>query len=356
MLFRSGHSHSANWLVRLLPVLFVSAVVLGLSVPASGADKDKAEKKAEKDKSEEKAKPGDKVTLKWKFDKDKSFYQTMTTITVQNMKVMTNDVNQTQNQTFYFKWTPTSDVKDDKVTIDQTIIGVKMDIEIGGSKINYDSTKTEGAANNPLADFFKALVGSKFTITLDLKTSKVTKMEGREAFLGKLVAANPQMKPLLDTILSEEALKEMAEPIFAVVPTEPVAKNSKWKKETHLNMGPIGTYDNTYNYTYEGPNDKKEYDVIRVETILKYSPPAEQAGPGGLPFKIKSAKLTSKNPVGLIRFNAKKGRVDYTRTELTLDGELAIEIGGQATKVTLSQVQKSTVETSDENPIEKKAK
>src|SRR5262249_12877670 len=147
-------------------------------------DKDK-DKGKDKDKDKDKEKPkdtGEKVSMKWKFAKDKPFYQKMVTKTVQNMKVMNNDVNQTQNQTFYFKWTPTK-VDDAKgtATIKQEITGVVMDIEIGGSKITYDSTK-ENAGNNPLGDFFKALVGSTFTVELDLKNYQVTDMKGRDEF------------------------------------------------------------------------------------------------------------------------------------------------------------------------------
>ena len=39
---------------------------------------------------------------------------------------------------------------------------------------------------------------------------------------------------------------------------------------------------------------------------------------------------------------------------LTLNGTLNIEIGGQATPVTLSQTQETTVDTSDANPVEAK--
>src|SRR5262249_45336802 len=151
-------------------------------------------------------------------------------------------------------------------------------------------------------------VGSKFTIDLDLKELKVTKMDGREEFLKKLVAANPQMKPLLDTILSQDALKEMAEPVFAVIPTSDVTKGEKWTKTTKLDMGPIGKYENTYNYTYVGPEGTgdKQVEQIKVETTLAYTAPGEAAGQGGLPFKIKSAKLKSSNPTGQVLFNLKK--------------------------------------------------
>jgi len=352
---------------RLLAVFLVLGVLAGVTIPVIGQeakDKDKGKDKKETEKPKDKKeteKPkdkGDKVSMKWKFTKGKAFYQTMVTKTIQNMKVMNNDVNQTQNQTFYFSWTPTK-VDDAKgtATIEQKITGVVMDIEIGGSKIQYDSTK-EAAANNPLGDFFKALVGSTFIIELDLKNYSVIDMKGREDFLTKLVKANPQMKPLLDTILSQEALKEMAEPVFAVVPTTEVAKGDKWKKTTKLDMGPIGKYQNTYDYTFTGPEGEgdKKVQVIDVKTTLEYTAPGEVVGQGGLPFKIKGAKLKSSSPVGQIKFNPAKGRVEESTTKLSLTGELLIEIGGQTTKVDLSQTQESKVTTSDKDPLEKKAK
>src|SRR5262249_23148271 len=157
----------------------------------------------------------------------------MVTSTEQNMKVMGTDVKQNQSQTFWFKWTPTRSEADGTWVIEQTIEGVKMSIDIGGNHVEYDSTKETPAAN-PLGDFFKALVGSKFTISLD-SNYKVTKIEGRDAFVKKLVQANPQMEQLLNQILSEQALKEMAEPTFAVVTGKEIKKgdaSGKWSKES----------------------------------------------------------------------------------------------------------------------------
>jgi hypothetical protein len=332
---------------RLLAGVLVLGAVMGLAVPVS-AQKDK-DKRKDKDKPKDK---GAKVTLTWKFEKDKTFYQKMTTETNQTMKVMNNDVKQTQKQTFYFSWKPTK-IEGDKVTIEQEIIGVAMDIDIGGSKINYDSTK-EAGVNNPLGDFFKALVGSKFTVTLDKKKMAVTDVDGREEFLKKLVNANPQMKPLLETILSKDALKEMATPTFAVVPDKPVAKGDTWTKDTSLDMGPIGKYENKYKYTYDGVDETTKLHKIKTDTTLTYKAPAESVGQGGLPFKIKSADLKSSNASGSILFNNDKGRVQKTSMKLDLKGKLSIEIGGQVTTVELTQTQESTVETLDENPIPKK--
>lgn len=334
--------------MRLLLAILMS-VFFAYPLAAQSEQPQEAKKEEKKDDKKDTT-PAGSTTLKWKFEKDKVFYQKMTTKTKQSMKVMNNDVNQTQNQTFTFSWKPLK-IEGDKVTIEQEIIGVAMEIEIGGSKISYDSSK-ESTANNPLGDFFKALVGSKFEVTLNTKELKVEDMKGRDEFLKKLVAANPGMRQLLDTILSPDALKEMAEPTFAVVDTKPVGPKSKWTRKTNLNMGPIGTYENVYDYEYEKAD--KDVHQIAVKTTLNYKEPAEGAAQGGLPFKIKSAKLKSSNPVGQVFFNSAKGRVDRSTMKLELKGELQIEIGGQATKVDLSQEQESTVETSDENPIKKK--
>jgi len=315
-------------------------------LPSQGQDKDK-------DKDKDKAKTGDKSLLKWKLEKDKAFYQKMTTETKQTMKVMNNDVVQTQNQTFYFSWTPTKQ-EGDVWTIKQKIEGVAMKIDIGNQKIDYSSLDAKGADNNPLTEFFKALVGTEFTITLNTKDMKVTKVEGRQEFLDKLVKANPQMKPLLEQILTEKALQEMAEPTFAALPGKEESKGDKWKRETTLDMGPIGKYENTYNYTYEGKEGA--LDKIKVETSLKYKEPTDVAGQSGgnLPFKIKSADLKSTSATGTILYDPAKGRIEKSDMNLVLDGKLSIEIGGQTTEVTLSQTQKSAVETADKSFAEKK--
>jgi hypothetical protein len=346
---------------RLIAFLFLAVMALpfaGLDLFGQGKDEKKKDeaKKTEQKKDEKKDAPKDptKVTLAWKFEKNKPFYQTMTTKTDQTMKVMNNDVTQKQEQTFYFSWTPLEE-KDGKWTLEQKILGVKMDIDIGGSPIKYDSTAaTSGNANNPLSEFFKALVGSTFKVTVDAKTYKITKIEGREEFIRKLGNANKQMEPLLNRILSEDALREMAEPTFAVVPTETVEKGKTWTKETPLDMGPIGKYTNKYTYKYEGPDEKTNLDKIDVDSKLTYSPPEKSDGVGGLPFRIKSAKLESKSAKGTVWFNRDKGRADKTDMKVELSGTLEIEIGGQQTKVDLSQTQTTSVQTSDTNPIESK--
>ncbi len=293
---------------------------------------------------------GDKVDLRFKFEKDKPFYQEMTTKTTQDMKVMGMDVKQTQDQTFYFSWTLKDEDKDKNMVVVQRIEGVKLTINIAGNPITFDSTNPT-SSSTALAEFFKALVGSEFKLTLD-KDYKVIKIEGRDDFLKKLTQANQQMEPLLKRILSEEAMKQMADPTFGLLPPNAVAKNDTWERKSALNLGPIGSYDSDLKYTFEGPDEKNaDLAKIRVDTTLTYKPPTD--GGDQLPFKIKDAKLTSKNAKGEILFDVKKGRLDKSTQSLELEGQLDIEIGGMAQKVDLKQKQETTISTSDTPHVKK---
>jgi hypothetical protein len=279
----------------------------------------------------------------------------MSTVTTQTMKVQGTDVNQEQKQTFYFQWTPLNiDEKKNEVELEQKIIGLKMSIDIGGSKINYDSTAKDAAGattTNPLNKFFEALNSAKFKITLNTKDMKVTNIVGHEDFVKTLGDANPQMKPLLEKILSKKALQDMAEPMFAAVPGKKVKKGETWERESSLDMGPIGSYKTKYTYTYEGP-DKEKLEQIKVTTDLKYEAPKDATG--GLPFRIKSADLKGQDGTGTILFDPVAGVVKSSKMSLTLTGNLTIEIGQQSTQVELNQKQTTEIKTTEKNPIEKK--
>jgi Family of unknown function (DUF6263) len=332
-------------------IALMLGIVGGVATIRAQDDKPKADAKAQ-DKPADKpadapAATGDKVDIRWKFEKDKKIYQEMTTKTTQAMKVMNMEVNQVQEQTFYFSWELKDEDKDKNITLAQKIEGVKLSIEIAGNPIKYDSSNP-GTVNTSLGEFFKQLVGTEFKLTLD-KDMKVTKVEGRDEFLRKLGQANQTMEPMLKRVLNEEALKQMADPMVGLLPGKPVGKGDSWTRDSKLNLGPIGSYKNNFKYTL----DKIDKDIadITVTSKLTYEPPTESGE--GLPFRIKSAKLDSKDSGGKISFDIKKGRLDKQELGVKLEGELVIEIAGAETKVELKQEQKTTVSTSDQPQMKK---
>ena len=347
--------NARRWIGALLLVGGLFAVGVGAyGQQDKGKDKDKGQKKAET--TQPASQPGGeaKLVLKAFEPKGKTFYQEMSTKTKQVMKVMQMEVTQNQDQTFWVSWTP-QDKKDNNLVVKQKIVAVKMDIEIGGNKISYNSMDKNQPAN-PLTDFFKALNDAEFTISVndDPKSDKymtVTKVEGREGFIKKLSSANPQLDTLLQTILSEDALKAMTEPAFGVIPPKgEVPADKKWSRDSKLDMGPIGSYDTTFNYTYLGKSGSLAN--IEMAANLKYAAPKETKK-DGLPFKIVKADLAGKGN-GVVHFDLDKGRVSDSKLDMKVEGKLTIEIGGMQTEVELTQTQVAELKTTDTDPTTKK--
>jgi len=312
---------------------------------ADDAPKDKKVDDAPKDK---KADDGPKKTAdepkgtpaEFKaFDpKSGPFYQTVTTTTKQSLKVQGQGVDQTQKQTFVLKWTPKERSGDDYV-VQQEIVAVAMNINIAGNEVTYDS-KAQNQPKNPMTEFFQALVGSTLTLTVD-KELNVKKVEGADKLIEKLSQGNKQLEPLLKSILSEDALKQMAIPSWGAYPT---TGKKTWDRTSDLKLAGIGTYKTTYNYTQEGD------DKVKIDAKLVYSAPSGE-NRGTLPFTIKDgSSLTTKNATGTATIDKAKGRIAKSDMTLELEGTLKIDVAGMDTDVALTQSQTTSVESSDTAP------
>jgi hypothetical protein len=276
----------------------------------------------------------------WKFVPGRPIRQEMVTDTQQKMVVAGQTIEQTQKQTFIFVSTPEKKLPDGTWLIRQKIEAIRMSIDIGGNKVEYDSAK-KGEAN-PLAEFFDALLTVEFRMRLDAERG-IVGVEGREEFVEKLAKASPQMKPLLQTILTDEALKEMGAQTFAAPP--PTLKvGEAWERASRLELGPIGTYAGKYRYT--PIKSQGSMQTYRLDTVdFRYHPP--QGDFEGLPFKIKAADLRAETTHGEIQYNLARGRVERITHRLSLNGTMNIEIGGQVTEVKLEQMQTTTCRSLD---------
>ena len=293
------------------------------------------------------------LSSKQKFELNKPLFMKMTTNVKHSIKDQgSGDSNQSHTQTFYFKWTPEK-LEGDKWIVKLTIEGAALDLNIGGNPVKYDSTDTAATAtaNPALAEYFGKLIGSELKVTFD-KSMAVEKVDGRDELLKKLQNVNPQMEAMLRKILTEEALKQMADPSFGLsVPGDKKA-NDSWEKKTSLALGPIGSYDVTNKFTFKGKNAdgadaaEKDLEKIDVTSTLTYKAPTDQQE--GLLFRIKGGTLESVDPKpGLILYNAKTGRIIKSNLTVKMKGTLNVTVGGQDTNVDLTQEQTTEVATSD---------
>jgi hypothetical protein len=284
----------------------------------------------------------DATVMKWNLAQGKTYFQKLTTQTVQNMTVQGMNVKQTQTQVYYLRLTCRGQDAAGNTILVQKIEGLKMKIDIGGNPINFDSTQ-QPQPKSPMTQFFDALVGSEFEFTLD-KNLKPVKVSGTADLIKKVGQANPSMKPLLLQMLSDETMKQMINHYFQFLPPDPVKKGDRWNSESTLELGPIGGYKLLNRYSLEGIVS----GLCRIDVLptITYIPPGPNAG-GGLPFKVKDAKLTSgPDSKGTILFDHKNGFQRSMSMSVSLQGKLTVEIGGQVTEVDLTQTQSSESVTS----------
>ena len=299
------------------------------------------------------------LSFKGKDGKLVPFYQEMKTTVAQDIVVQGQTLSQKQTSTFWYKWNPLEEKqvkeKDQDVTklvVTQKIEGLEMSIDISGNPINYSSKDGTTTAGNPgLVDFFKALNGTEFTVTLG-KNYKVEKVDGKAEFLKKLGTGSPQMEQLLGKVMTDDALREMTDPTFNLFPDSPKEPGKMWEKKTKLNLGPIGSYDLTYKLKYvavetaDGPH--KGMDKIEIETVITYTAPKGKAE--GLLFRIKEGSTLTSVPEdskGVIYYDSKAKRIESAEIKIKLKGKLTVQIGNVETQVELIQQQTTSIKTKD---------
>jgi hypothetical protein len=291
----------------------------------------------------------DDTGLRTKFEKGRTFYQEVTTHTSQIMTVMGTEVKQTQVQTFVMSWTPEKQ-DGDRWVLRHKIEAIKMEISFGGDPITYDSTKPK-AAKGGLDDLFGALIGNELRITLD-KGFQVVRVEGREELIKKLSSDKPERQALIRDLLSEEAVKEMANPMVIAAPRRKVEKGDYWVREKTTDLGAVGRWVGNWQYVHAGKENK--LIKLKLEAIkFEYQPPKEGAG-GAIPFRVTSSNVKVKNTAGMILFDPEKGCLHSAEMKMDMEGDMTIDISGQETKLHLVQTQKTTYKVSDTNPVTKK--
>jgi hypothetical protein len=309
-------------------------------------------------------------TFNLKLEEGKKFYSKTTTTVSQKMKVMGQELFQSQESTFFYVWTPieqkskpidgTGSSIDLESGVEETrqviceIEGVKMKIEISGNKIEYDSTVPRddpGKSNPGLTEFLEKLVGAKFIVTVDRK-NRVEKVDGVKEFLSKLAPTNSRMEDALKQIMSDDAVKSMCDPTFGLLPDCPKRPGETWTTTRTLQLGPIGSYTITYHSTYLGIANNM--DIIRLVPQITYMAPNEKDN-GSKLLKIKEGKLASDSTdKGIVLYDPQLHRIDAAKFSMTLKGDLTVTIGMNDTQVELMQTQKTTIKTSHHSLIHSK--
>jgi hypothetical protein len=292
------------------------------------------------------------VKLEWKFEKDKPFYQTLTTETTRALKFSGTEVNQKFSQTFYLRWTPIKP-EDKNWVLKLKVEGARLETDVPGTgKVTFDSTKSDNPSG-PLTDLYKALTGPdvEFTITVNSEM-QATDVEGTGKVIEALGKAHPQMDAMLNAVLTHDNLKQLADAAFPALPAKEVKKGDTWSRTSVVSVNALGTFETKSTYTLEGPDKDANVEKVSVKAEMTYRAPAEK--PFNFAFKINSADLKSTEAAGTVEFRKDRGRADKSEMKMTIKGKLNLDVSGSATDVEVTQTQTTTVTTSDENPVKAK--
>jgi hypothetical protein len=293
---------------------------------------------------------GGQVALKFTaFERGEPFYQVVETQTEQTVTIAGQASTRKQRQALYVRWAPL-DRKDGKLRVRQQVIGHKLTIEAGGKTISYDSTApAETQPEGPGTEFFKALLKQELTYTVG-PNLEVVGVDGRTQLIQGLNEAIPAAKTLLDTLLSEKAVRRMPASLWSALPPRPVGVGETWQTAGELDLGPLGKHATASTHTFQGAQGDEAR--VRSEVMLTYQEPKERAG---LPFTILSGALTGKGG-GEAVFNLRKGRFDSVRTVTKVSGRFSILAGDKTTELTVEQEQTAMVRCLDASPLGQGAK
>jgi RNA polymerase sigma factor (sigma-70 family) len=288
--------------------------------------------------------PSKAVTFQWKFEKGKPFYQIITTETEQHSKVMGTDVAQKQNQTFYFRWTPKDRTRDNRWVITQRVEGVKIDLDMAGTRLNYDSTTGKPSADSPLGNFYQALVGSEFQLTVP-SGAQGLQIDGVPKFLREL---SNRQTPLHAKSVAD--YNQLLGVWFLALPPQPVRVGDTWSRKAEFSVLSLHGFNVVYQYTYagkEGPLDK-----ITVQCTMGYQ--LRDPGKGeGFPAQVKKVDLKTTKGTGVVYFDRARGRIVWSEMTLPLEGQMTLLLNGQETQVDLRQTQTIRGQTMDADPLRK---
>ncbi len=155
--------------------------------------------------------------------------------------------------------------------LEMEFLSAEMEVTAGGKVVaNLDTKSEAGAAeaNNPLAESFRQLVGTKLKCLLDA-SNKVQKIEGLKEFIEKASTASPRnARPMVRSMFNEDYFKQIVERDW--LPNKTVKPGDSWPVKMELSAGPLGKIKTDLKYTFKSweAHDKRNCVLLEFTGTL----------------------------------------------------------------------------------------
>lgn len=145
------------------------------------------------------------------------------------------------------------DICDDNFVIETTYDAIKMNFNIAGQEMSFDSADPNPDPENAFTQMFSSFIGKPFTMILD-KRQNIVAIEGLDKIFSAMFdneqlsdEQKEKMNATLQGIWNEEKIKENFSEGNIVFPEEPIYKGFTWTGEKMQNMQGIAMQvKNTY--------------------------------------------------------------------------------------------------------------
>lgn len=277
------------------------------------------------------------VKLEYKYKEGRSSKFTSTAKAKQVLTLGDNNIETTSEQVTSGTSKAGRRAADGTLPIGQTIDAMRIEIEVGGMTLTFDSAQPEAKPAIPqlafINDVIKALVGKELTVVLDQK-GEVKAVEGTEKITEASKDLDPMAQEILKAALVAERSKRHYEKSQGNLPQILVREGETWERSEADDIGSGQTLTFRRRYEYKGTVDKdgRTLDKIGITALdVTYQMDPESKSPlkagksalkvesseGEMLFDREAGQMVERKEVDHI-----KGTIDFTYEDKNVPGKL----------------------------------
>jgi hypothetical protein len=216
------------------------------------------------------------------------------------------------------------DVDDNQnMSIKTTYHNIHIRMEGPMGVMEYDSTRPEVGAANPMSAMYKAMLGQSFVMKLAPK-GEIIEIKGMDEMTERMIdemaideAMKQQMKEMLKNFVNEDKMKEMSGTLVAALPKKPIGIGDVWTNKMSVPVGFPMEIDITNKLT-----GHKE-GIITIETNARI-----ETGDQPKPIEMGPVKMTMQmqgEQKGTIQIDKVTGWTIRAKGDLKFSGEMKME-------------------------------
>ena len=209
------------------------------------------------------------LTLKWPEGKRFVYEIGIDQVTSAGNSPLAAAMNSKADQNFTYALTTSKDPASGNTQLEMEFIAAKLNMDMMGNKLNYDSENKNAAESiDPMYSMLAgldALMGQKLTMTLTPE-GDITSVQGVDEMYEKVINALPDAaKSVAQGIVQEDQFKQLIQ--YPFLPETAVKGGDTWHRAYTQVFGISGAMDIDNSYTYLGQTtqDDVQLNVLSYE-------------------------------------------------------------------------------------------